>query len=64
MTQYDVSAALKRPYYWCNKIEHGRLTLNAVEFILYCRAIKAEPGDIMNETAARAKLHRRPLMGA
>lgn len=60
MTQFAVSAVLKRHKEFCNKVEHGQM-MNYVEFIVYCRAVKTTAGRVAEEAERRAMLKAQPL---
>ena len=61
MTQYDVSAAIERPPDFSNKVEHGTRLLNAMELVVYCRAIKTTASKVCAEVEGRVIMKRVPL---
>ena len=47
LQQGDVARRLKRPQSYLSKTEHGERRLDVVEFVALCRAMGADPLEVM-----------------
>ena len=59
LTQAEVAGRLKKPQSFVAKYENGERRLDVLEFVAVCRAINAEPVEIVSEVAAELPRSRR-----
>lgn len=52
LTQAEVAAKLKRPQSFVSKYESGERSLDVVEFIAVCRALKVAPSMLIEQLAS------------
>ena len=63
LKQGDVARKLNRPQSYLSKTEHGERRLDVVEFIALCRAMDADPLEVMAkvvEAIPQPRKRRRP----
>lgn len=51
LTQVELAKVLDRPQSYVSKVESGDKRLDVLEFILWMRALDAEPGPLISELA-------------
>ena len=59
LTQAEVAGRLRKPQSFVAKYENGERRLDILEFVTVCRAIEANPVEIVGEVAAEIPRSRR-----
>lgn len=53
LTQVDVASKLRRPQSFVSKYEQGERQLDVVEFVAVCRALNADPHQVLESITGR-----------
>jgi transcriptional regulator with XRE-family HTH domain len=59
LTQAEVAGRLKKPQSFVAKYENGERRLDVLEFVAVCRAIEADPVELMREITSDRSLAAR-----
>lgn len=53
LRQEDVASRLKKPQSFVSKVERGERRLDLVEFVVFARAIEADPAGILGQVMSQ-----------
>lgn len=56
LRQVEVAARLGEPQSFVSKVERGERRLDVVEFVVFCRAIEADPVTILVDLVGASRL--------